>query len=117
MAALSVRLYGAEQLIGRLKFYQTDKKERVRVVVATFGLLIESAAKELAPVDTGRLRASIRLEMRSDGLGAEVATNLRYAPAVELGTRRTRAQPFLGPAFERYRYPFKQAIVAALRTR
>lgn len=117
MAGLSVKLTGASKLIDKLRFYQTDKKARVRVVVATFGLLIESDAKENAPVDTGRLRASIHLELRPDGLGGEVVTNLRYAAAQELGTRTHRAQPFLFPAAEKYRYPFQQAIVAALRSR
>lgn len=117
MAGLKVELKGASRLIERLRFYQVDKKERVRTVVATFGLLIESDAKQNAPVDTGRLRASIHLVLRPDGLGGEVATNLSYAPAVELGYRNRRAQPFLYPAAEKYRYPFQQALVAALRSR
>lgn len=117
MAGISVKLSGADKLINQLRFYQTDKKQRVREVVATFGLLIETEAKLNAPVDTGRLRASIHLVLRSDGLGAEVATNLSYAPYLELGTRRTPAQPFLFPAAEKYRTPFKQSIINALRTR
>lgn len=58
-------------------------------------IAIESEAKRLAPVDTGRLRASITHD--SDETGAVIGTNLEYAPFVELSTRNTPAQPFLVP--------------------
>ena len=51
-------------------------------------IVVENRAKELAPVDTGELRASITHEVESGGLkvtGA-VGTNLTYAPYVECGT-------------------------------
>lgn len=63
-------------------------------------LRVERAAKLLAPVDTGRLRASVTnaLTVDAQGLLALVGTNVTYAPFVELGTSRTSAQPFLRPA-------------------
>lgn len=59
-------------------------------------------AKRMCPVDTGRLRSSIAEELRTDGrdLSEIVGTDVEYAPYVELGTRRMRAQPFLRPAAE-----------------
>lgn len=90
-------------------------------------LLVQGAAKRKAPVDTGRLRASITPEVqtRADGVVGIVGSNVKYAPFVELGTRRHfvpgqyigrwarrhglpegglvvsgKAQPFLQPAFE-----------------
>lgn len=113
MNSVTVRLQGAEKLRGILSTFRFGLKSRVREVVATYGLLIESRAKELAPVDTGRLRASIKLVLASDGLGGEVVTNLSYAPYVELGTRFQTAQPFLFPAAEQYRQPFLNALKAA----
>lgn len=52
-----------------------------------------AAAKARAPVDTGRLRDSIRTE--SDGLTARVVTDCEYAFAVEFGTARSAPQPFM----------------------
>lgn len=51
-------------------------------------LTIERAAKTLAPVDTGRLRASITHAVNKDdkGLYADVGTNVEYAAAVEART-------------------------------
>lgn len=61
---------------------------------------VESAAKRLCPVDTGRLRSSIThsLEQDSGGLVAFVGTNVSYAIYVELGTKNQRPQPYLRPA-------------------
>lgn len=47
-------------------------------------LIVEDAAKEKAPVNTGALRNSITYEvMGNEGI---VGTNLEYAPYVEFGT-------------------------------
>ena len=63
-------------------------------------LKVQRAAKQLCPVDTGRLRSSIQyaIERDSRGLLARIGTDVTYAPHVELGTRRAAAQPFLRPA-------------------
>ena len=52
-------------------------------------LLVSNDAKVNAPVDTGRLRASITPEVRLQGSTIEgvVGTNVVYAAAVELGSR------------------------------
>lgn len=61
---------------------------------------IERTAKQLCPVDTGRLRSSIARALDQDarGLVGIVGTDVDYAPYVELGTSRAGAQPFLRPA-------------------
>jgi len=71
--------------------------------VARRALFVESAAKQLTPVDTGRLRGSITMELTRDSKGvvAYVGTNVEYAIYVEMGTSRMRAQPYLIPALSR----------------
>ena len=54
---------------------------------------IEEEAKNKAPVDTGRLRASIEAEVK--GLEANIGTDVEYAPYVHDGTYAIEAQPFL----------------------
>ena len=64
------------------------------------GLQVQNYARELCPVDTGRLRASIQMESGRDGLGpwVTIGTNVEYAPYVEFGTRYMAPQPYLRPA-------------------
>lgn len=59
---------------------------------------IERDAKQLCPVDTGRLKGSITTN--PGHLEAEVGTNVEYAGFVEFGTRYQSAQPYIIPAFE-----------------
>jgi HK97 gp10 family phage protein len=57
-------------------------------------------AKELTPVDTGRLRASETYEMGADARGpyADVGTNVTYSVYVEFGTVHMAPQPAWRPA-------------------
>lgn len=62
------------------------------------GIRVQRRAKQLCPVDTGRLRSSVAEELGQEGpvLVERIGTDVNYAPYVELGT--SRAQPFLRPA-------------------
>lgn len=69
------------------------------------GIKVQRRAKQLAPVDTGRLRASITEALGSDaeGLVERVGTNVEYAPHQEFGTSKMAAHPFLRPALDSVR--------------
>lgn len=73
------------------------------------GQKVVNDAQQICPVDTGRLRNSISYKLGGGGfsfpgMGASVGhevtvgSDVEYAAYVELGTSRTPAQPFLGPA-------------------
>lgn len=57
------------------------------------------------PVDTGTLANSLTVQRAAPGPTptAHTGTHIHYAPYVEFGTRRMRAQPYLGPAAEHVR--------------
>ena len=54
---------------------------------------VRDDARSFVPVETGRLRGSIRAE--AEGLTARVVADCEYAAAVEFGTGRTAPQPFM----------------------
>ena len=109
------------------------------------GMKAETYAKKNCAVDTGRLRNSITYALSGEithvknykadrgkdknkvysyssvapGVAGEkavyIGTNVEYAPYVEFGTSRQRAQPFLRPAATEHGAEYRQIIEAALK--
>ncbi len=75
-------------------------------------LLVERDAKINAPVDTGRLRASIthRIEKDDEDIVGIVGTNVVYASYQEFGTIHMPAHPFLFPALESNKGKIKELL-------
>lgn len=78
------------------------------------GMLAKRDAKELAPVDTGFLRNSIDYDMGDREVA--VGASAEYAPYVEFGTERQKAQPFLRPAVINGRREIMELFEQELRT-
>lgn len=87
-------------------------KAKVRGLNA-IGAAAEKNAKAICPVDTGRLRNSI--SHTQDGDSAYIGTNVEYAPYVELGTSRMKAQPYLRPAATEHDDEYKALMEESLR--
>lgn len=122
------------QAIENVKAYEIAKKQQIREQVARSALNIERDTKQSTPVDTGRLRASYTIVFRFDKMGAEVGSNVEYAPYVEFGTGamvdvpeglesyalqfkgkgikqvNLPARPHLYPAYEKERPKFIKAL-------
>lgn len=86
---------------------------QIEKALKSVALTAEKYAKQDCPVDTGRLRSSITHE--TDKNTACIGTNVEYAPYVEMGTSRMRAQPFLEPAMEQHLSEYKEMIETILK--
>jgi HK97 gp10 family phage protein len=96
-------------------------EEAAKLSSFELGLVVQGQAKMLAPVDQGRLRASITtasgagqrtkpsgkgavgtdlINKPSDQFETFVGTPVFYGPYIEYGTVRANAQPFLRPALD-----------------
>ncbi|MBP1935101.1 HK97-gp10 family putative phage morphogenesis protein [Ammoniphilus resinae] len=71
-------------------------------VIKKVALFVEGQSKANAPVKTGELRRRITHATETDEKEsrARIGTNLEYAAAVEYGTSKMKAQPYLRPAIE-----------------
>lgn len=114
MITLEVR--GITGLVANLHAFERGVGENVRAAVRRAGEDVEDLAKQLVPVDTGRLRSSIRTTYSDGGLTFRTLSDVEYAPFVEFGTSRSPAQPFLFPAFEAIRPHFQADVSAAIRS-
>lgn len=85
---------GLRQALAGLKLSSEQQLTRL-------GLDVQNRARQLCPVDTGRLRSSVQssgLSRDSRGAYVQVGTVVEYAAFVEFGTKYQRAQPYLRPA-------------------
>ena len=92
-----------------------DLKQKKETALEVIGGKAESYAKQLCPVDTGRLRNSITHAQLTEDTEV-IGTNVSYSIFVELGTRRSRAQPFLRPAAENHGSEYKAIVDRILRS-
>ena len=83
-----------EKALGR---FPEIVKEELKKAMQDVVLAIEGKAKELCPVMTGKLRASIKGEVESWFRGF-IGTNTEYAPWVEYGTDPHPITPTSGKA-------------------
>lgn len=96
---MGIKLSGAKELKAALA-RQRNVQMLAAPVVKHHGAQLQQNAQRYAPVDTGTLKRSIRLEIRDSELTAEVAATTDYAAYVEYGTRFMLAQPYMRPAFQ-----------------
>lgn len=92
---------------------ESSVKEAISRALEICGGTAEGYAKQLCPVDTGNLRNSISHAPQGPNTES-IGTNVHYAPYVELGTSRMRAQPYLRPAVENHRDEYASIIKGEL---
>lgn len=92
--------------------------ERAEAVISEYAEKIWEEARDLVPVDTGNLRSTIEIRLTKSflaGIKAMIGTDrTTYAIHVEYGTQMTEAQPYIRPAFKKYRDEFVDAIADVL---
>lgn len=95
------------------KEFLEELARQIPIALEECGLAAEGYAKRLCPVDTGLLRNSITHTVVDKT--AYIGTDVEYAPYVEMGTVRTRAQPYLKPAVADHAREYKQIIESRLK--
>lgn len=97
----------------RRKDIINQKNNAVERAMEAIGMQAEGYAKIACPVDTGNLRNSIGHQY-ADG-DEYIGTNVEYAPYVEFGTSRQKAQPFLKPAASEHAEEYKAIFQTVLK--
>lgn len=95
-------------------------EEKIPVALEACGLQAEKYAKQLCPVDTGRLRNSITHTVLGEEQAVYIGTNVEYAAPVEIGHITASGsyvspKPFLKPALENNRDKYKAIIKQYLK--
>lgn len=111
---IRIKIEGIDEATKNINRINEEAKKAIKEEVGSSILRIQDSAKERVPVDTGALRNSIIVNFYGE-MSAESVAKMPYAEAVEFGTIKMAAQPYMTPAAEEERPKFKQALEKALR--
>jgi HK97 gp10 family phage protein len=99
-----------------LKKFKDYENINIMPVIVKGTRKVQRTAKELAPVDTGTLRNSIKTKTIPRLKTGIVYTALEYAPHQEFGTVNMPAQPFMNPAMALHNKGIQQDLKTHMRT-
>lgn len=100
MAKVDIKDYSKEVMSA----YSQARERSLEII----GLTAEKYAKEIVPKDTGRLQNSITHEVEDKAV--YIGTNVEYAPPVEYGTIKQKAQPYLRPSATEHPNTYRQIV-------
>nr|UKS68864.1 HK97 gp10 family phage protein [Lactococcus garvieae] len=94
---ISMSFKGIDQLVKHLD--KAASLKDVQHVVKSNGANLTKKMQQLAPIDTGYLKRSIKMSLTDGGFSAEVGPYANYASYLEYGTRKMTKKPFIKPSF------------------
>lgn len=89
--------------------------EGVKKIVMLNGSEMQRSAQQKAPVDTGTLKRSIKLDIQNGGMRAKTEATVEYAPYQEYGTRFMNAHPYMKPAFNQQKGKFENDLAKLMK--
>jgi HK97 gp10 family phage protein len=111
-----LKIFGVKELQKKFESFPPKlQKKMLRSSMTKAGRVVATAAKARVPVLTGALRKSIKVAGLAGGRGAgltaraggkaapigkRVRATLPYAAIVELGSKRSKAKPYLEPSLK-----------------
>ena len=96
--SVNINLLGAEEFKAAISRFDIEMQHQVQARLADWAESVRGEAERLVPVRTGYLRSTIFA--KAEEWQMEVGSEAAYAAAVEFGTCRSQAKPYLNPAVE-----------------
>lgn len=114
---ITIKFIGMDNALNALDNLEKSLTEAIFDEVEKSTINIESKTKDNTPVRTGILKGSYTHEIERNEYECigEVGTNVKYAPMLEYGTSKQKAQPHLRPAYESEIKFFKERIEQIVR--
>ena len=109
----SLSIKGIDQLVKHLD--KAASLNDVQQVVKSNTSKMTANMQRLAPVDTGYMKRSIKMELTEGGFSGQAGPHADYSAYVEYGTRFQSAQPFVKPAYNEQKGVFIKELERLLK--
>jgi HK97 gp10 family phage protein len=113
---MGIRLDGMQELLRQLEQVGSEAERIKKDALLAGAEIIQQAASERAPRDTGKLAENIVISDVKDGtvdIGPD--RDRFYGLFLEFGTSKMAARPFLQPAFEESKEQVQQKMADVIR--
>lgn len=114
---MSLQFYGMQELLRQLEQVGSEAERIKKDALLAGAEVIQQAASEKAPRDTGKLAENIVIsDINEDGtvdIGPD--RDRFYGLFLEFGTTKMAARPFLQPAFEENKEQVQQKMAGVIR--
>ncbi len=120
MSSVQVEIENSGDIQRLLQTLPPEIFDQVQQVLMNGAIRVAERAREMVPVRTGHLLASIRADLGDAEDGSEafspvtVVADAAYASYVEFGTSRMEAEPFMQPAVEEIEPEIMEEVDAIL---
>ncbi|MET3507036.1 HK97-gp10 family putative phage morphogenesis protein [Halalkalibacter oceani] len=113
---MKLEFQGLDQLASQLEKMGSEGNKIRDEAVKDGGEVLSETVENQAPVRTGTLKGSIAVSDPANG-EVEVGPSDKgfYGRFLEFGTRKMRARPFMGPAFEQSKSKIEQKMAETVR--
>lgn len=113
------QVFGMRDLRRALARLAGDLEDASEEAVAETAEQVKDDMQTFVPVDSGRLRDAITVEITAGGKGARVGPGdeVEYSEFVEFGTSEMEAQPYATPAAEAARRTLPAQVAGSVRRR
>jgi hypothetical protein len=111
---VNLNVSGVREFELALSRFDKQMQSQIQGKLAGWAETTRVEAQRLVPVRTGYLQSTIYSKAHEWQM--EVGAQAAYAAAVEFGSRRAQAKPYLTPAIERHLPELEQVLLQAIDT-
>jgi HK97 gp10 family phage protein len=112
--SINLNVAGGQDLAQALNRLDAAMQRRIQEQLAQWAQSVKADSERRVPVRTGYLQSTIYA--KTQGWQVEMGAQAAYAAAVEFGTHKMRAQPYLNSAVEAYLPSLEQVLLEALNS-
>lgn len=110
MSKFNIKFKGIDSFVKGMDSLKVSSGNKTKDLVKKYGSKLQQSEHTLAPVDTGFLKRSIRIEIEDEGLTAVITPEADYAAYQEYGTRFQPGTPFVRPSLNKVKPEFEREL-------
>ncbi len=115
---MNVEVFNADKVKKRIKMKILENRKKMRAIVKYYGNMMLRLSQKRCPVDTGKLRKSLNIEIENGGMTAFLNSDVFYAADQEFTTwyhHSVGTWGYMRKSLRDIKKPFTAAVMGAIK--